>query len=55
MGDADDVVHVAEGELEELVREDAGSICEAEEGVVRKDCAKAHCPRVQDCFVAETA
>ena len=51
--DADYVVHVAEGELEELVREDAASVCEPEETVIREDSPQAHGSRMEYCLAAE--
>lgn len=55
MTDADDMVHVAQGELQQLVRQDTGSICEAEQTVIRKDGPQAHCPCMQYGFMAEAA
>lgn len=53
--DADDVVDVAEGELEQFVRHDAGCVAEAEKRVVGEDGAQAHRARVQDALVAQVA
>lgn len=55
MTDTNNMVHVAQRELEELVGEDTGGICESEEGVIRKDCPQTHCSAMQNCFMAETA
>lgn len=49
------VVHVAQAELEQLVRQDARRVREPEQRVVGEDGAQAHGPRVQDGLVAEVA
>lgn len=49
------VVHVAQTELEELVRQNTRRISEAEQRVVREDGAQPHAPRVEDSLVAEVA
>lgn len=54
MADTDDMVDVAQRELQKLVRQDAGSVCKPEKRVVREDGAQAHCPSMKDAFVAQT-
>lgn len=55
VADADDMVDVAEGELEQLVGEDAGGVGKAKERVVGEDGAQAHGARMQDGLVAQVA
>lgn len=55
VADANDVVDVAEGELEQLVGQDTGSVCEAKETVVGEDGAQAHGAGVENGLVAQTA
>lgn len=38
MADTNDMVNIAEGELEELVGEDTAGVCKAEQGVIGKHC-----------------
>lgn len=52
MTDADDMVDVAEYEFEQLVCQDTGCICKAEQTVIRKDGAQTHCPSMEDGLVA---
>ena len=47
VGDADDVAHVGEDDLEELVHVDAAGVGEAEQRVVGEDRRVAHHTRVQ--------
>ena len=49
------MVDVAEGELEQLVCEDAGGVGEAEQRVVREARLEPHGARVQDRLVAQAA
>lgn len=42
MAHANDMVHVTKSELEQLVCEDTGSICEAKETVVGEDGPQTH-------------
>lgn len=55
MAHADDMVHITETELEELVCKYAGCIGETKERMVRIDCPQAHGPRVEDGLVAQAA
>ena len=55
MTDADDMINVAQCKLEQLVGQNAPSICKAKQTVVRKDCPQAHCPRMQDGLMAQAA
>lgn len=48
------MVDITQSELQELVGENAGGVCETEEGVVGEDGAKAHSSCVEDGFMAET-
>jgi hypothetical protein len=53
MAHTDDMVNVAECELQELVGEYAASICKAEQTVICKDGPQAHGPGMQNSFVAQ--
>ena len=55
MTDAYDMIYIAQSELQELVREDCPSVCEAKETVICKDGPQSHCTGMQDSFVAQTA
>jgi hypothetical protein len=55
MTDANDVIDIAQAELQQLVGNDAGSIAEAKETMIGEDCMKAHGSGVQDCLVAKIA
>ena len=55
MTDANDVVDIAQGELEQLIGQDTGGIGEAKERMVREYGADSHGARVQNGFVAEIA
>lgn len=48
MADTDDMVNVAQGELEQLVGQDAPSICEAKEAMICKNGPQTHGARMQD-------
>lgn len=52
MTDADNMVDIAQSELEKLVGEYAARICEAKETMVGEDCPQAHSPSMQNGFVA---
>ena len=55
MAHADDMVNIAESELEKLICKDAGGIGKAKERVVGKDSAQTHGPSMQDGLVAQAA
>lgn len=55
IANTDDMVNITQGELEQLVRENARSIGEAKQGVIGKDSPYAHGPGMQGCFPAQTA
>ena len=55
MTDADDVVDIAQGELEELVCEDAAGVCEAEEAVICEHSVQTHGAGMEDCLIAQVA
>jgi hypothetical protein len=55
MTDANNMVHVTESELQQLVSKDTGSICKSKEGVICKDGPQPHSPAMEDCLLAETA
>lgn len=55
MADTDRVINIAQGELEQLVGQDRGSISKSKEGVVRKHCSQAHRSRVENGLSTETA
>lgn len=55
MADADDMINVAQRELEQLVGQNTRSIGEAKKAVVSKDGPQAHRARMQYSLVAEAA
>lgn len=55
MTDTDDMVHITEGKLEQLVRQDGTCIGKAEQRMVRKHGAQPHGARMQNRLMAETA
>ena len=55
MAHADDMVHITQTELEQLVGKDARGVGKAKEGVVRVDGPQPHGPRVEDDLVAQAA
>ena len=54
MTDTNDMVYVTENEFEKLVSEDTGCVCESEQRMIRKHSPQAHCPRMQNGFMAKT-
>lgn len=42
MANANDMINVTQGELEQFVCEDTGSICEPKQTVIGEDSAQAH-------------
>jgi hypothetical protein len=52
MADTDDMIDIAQSELEKLIGEYAASICEAKETMVREDGPQAHGPSMQDSLIA---
>ena len=54
VADADDMIHIAESELKQLVRQDTRCICESEERVIRENRSQPHGPSMQNGFVAKT-
>lgn len=55
MTDAYDMVHIAQSELQEFVRENSPSISEAKQTVISKDSPQPHGSSMQDSFMAQTA
>ena len=55
MTDADDMVHITQSELHQLVRQDAGSVRKTEQGVIGEGSPKAHGSCVEDGFMAKIA
>lgn len=53
MRHADDMVDIAESELQKLIREYAACVCEAEETVICEDGPQPHSPRMQDGLIAQ--
>ena len=49
------MIDIAQRELQKLVRQDTGGICEAEKRMIGKHGAQAHGPRMQYRFLAEIA
>jgi hypothetical protein len=52
---ADDMIHVAQGKLQQLVCENTRRICEAEKTMIRKTRPQSHGASVQDGLVAHAA
>lgn len=46
VADTNDMIHVTQSELEQLVREDTGSIRKSKKTMIRKDRPQAHGPRM---------
>ena len=55
MADTYDVVNITECKFEQLVRKNAGCVREAKERMISENGSQAHCSRVQDGLMAETA
>lgn len=55
MANTDDMINVAQGELEQLVGQNARSISETKQTVVGENCSQAHCARMQNGFMAKAA
>lgn len=53
MADADNMIHVAQRKLQELVRQDTRGICEAKQRMIGKDSSQTHGPCMQNCFMAQ--
>ncbi len=47
------MVNIAQGKFQQLVGQNAPSVCESKQGMIRKDCAETHGAGVQYSFVAE--
>ena len=54
MANANDVVNIAQSELQQLVCQDTRCIRKTKQRMIRKDGPKAHCSSVQDCLMAKT-
>jgi hypothetical protein len=55
MTDADDMIHIAQSELQQFVRQDARSICKSKQRMIRKHRPQIHRPGMQDSLMAKTA
>lgn len=55
MADTDDMINVAQSELEQLVGENTPSICKAKQTVICKDGSQSHCTCMQDGLVTQAA
>lgn len=55
MADTDNMIHITQRKLEQLVGQNAGSIRKTKQGVVRKHRSQTHGPRMQDSFMTEVA
>lgn len=53
MADTDDMIYVAQSELEKLVCQNTSCVCEAEQTMVRKDSPQAHSPCMENCLLAK--
>ena len=55
MADSNHMVHIAQSELQELIRQDTRSIREPKKRVIGKDSPQPHSPGMQDSLVTQTA
>lgn len=55
MADTNDMVHIAQGEFEQLIGQNGPGIGEPEQRMVSEDSPKSHCPRMKDSFMTEAA
>ena len=55
MTDANNVVHVAQRKLQQFIRQDAGGVCEAEQGVVGENGPQAHCSGMDNGLATQVA
>lgn len=55
MANTNYMVHVAQCKFQKLVGQNAGSICETKQGMIRKNSPQSHCSRMQYSFMAKTA
>ena len=55
MADADDVIHIAQGEFQQLIRQDTRSIREPKKRMIRKDRSQPHSPGMQYSLMTQTA
>lgn len=55
MANADSMVHITQGELEQLIGENRSSIGESKEGVIGEDSSQTHRAGVEDGFSTEAA
>ena len=54
MTNANNMIHITQGELEKLVRKYASRICKPKETVIRENCPQSHSPRMQYGLMAQT-
>lgn len=54
MTDTNNMIHIAQGELEKLVRKYTSRIRKSKETVIRENRPQPHSPCMQDCLVAQT-
>jgi hypothetical protein len=55
MTDTNNMIHITQDELQQLVRQDACCIGKTKQRMIRENCPQAHRPCVQNSFMAETA
>lgn len=55
MAHTDNMVHIAQCEFQQLIRQNARRVCKSEKTVVREHSPQAHRPRMQDRFVTQGA
>ena len=54
MADTNNMVHVAQSKLQQLVGQDTCSVCKTKKAMIGKDGSQAHSSRMKDTFMAET-
>ena len=54
MAYSNDMVHIAQSELQQLIRQDTRSIREPKQRMIRKYCSQPHGPGMQDSLVTQT-
>lgn len=55
MADPNNMIHIAQGKFQELIRQDTRSIREPKKRMIRKDRSQPHSPSMEDSLVTQTA
>ena len=53
MANANNMIHITKGKLQELICKNTGSVRESEKGMIREHSPQPHCPRMQDGLMAK--